>query len=592
MAFIHTNFLTGNDSTGNGSTSTPYKTVYKAVQVAASSDFIKVAGGQWSSNLSGTFTFTQNSNIINTSVSQVGTVLVDDILSFADGQFGFDKFHIKVTAVGASTITTVMFWSMATTTVSDVRRIETYHYSSSTATAFETWSTSDVQPTGRTGITISGGWSTDFTTQGGWTVIRRTGQTITTANSGNGFAFTYTGGGPGSGGLGQWGTDLIWDRFMAHTANLFAPTTNATGSSFAIKDLAFVKGVLTSSSSFYLGIWQADPLVPSVMYNSTPGAWTNMNAINANQANNTDRPSVFECDVWTTCSVTSAGTANSAQGASFGSTNTGEGTINQLNLKLRTDTVTSGDYVFYSLWSNAGNASAYYKSAVFYCNSPGTFYGFFGSFTQITDLELTGPFAAENGFYLQGTTYPGILQLTGKTVDSLKPMFQYYQGTLNYSLFNVALRSYNQFQIKDSEGLKTLDVYGNLYFKTGGNLKLHSGNHGSTNSSIYTSYKGSGVLERPTSEFTVSFTLKVDAGAEAEWDTLAVHYGALATNVITQALTPTDEFATYTMTIDPADYADWSSTPFPMYLGIRSKAANIYNSEVASYCYIQSVTIA
>lgn len=100
-----------------------------------------------------------------------------------------------------------------------------------------------------------------------------------------------------------------------------------------------------------------------------------------------------------------------------------------------------------------------------------------------------------------------------------------------------------------------------------------------------------GVLERPTTEFTVSFTLKVDAGAEASWDTLAVHYGALATNVITQALTPTDTFATYTMTIDPADYADWSSTPFPLYLGIRSKAANLYNSETASYCYIQSVTI-
>ena len=595
MAFIHTNFLTGNDSTGNGSTSTPYKTVYKAVQVAASNDFIKVAGGQWSSNLSGTFTFTQNSNVITTSVSQVGTVLVDDILSFADGQFGFDKFHIKVTAVAAGTITTVMYWSMATTTVSDVRRIETYHYSSSTTTALETWSTSDVQPTGRTGITISGGWSNDFTTQGGWTVVRRTGQTITTANSGNGFAFTYTGGGPGSGGLGQWGTDLIWDRFMAHTANLFSPTTNATGSSFAIKDLAFVKGILTSSSSFYLGIWQADPLLPSVIYNSTPGTWTNMNAINANQANNTDRPSVFECDVWTTCSTTTGTSANSSQGASFGSNNATtvlatEGTINQLNLKLRTDTVTSGDFVFYSTWLNAASGSAYYKSAVFYCNSPSTFYGVFSNFTQITDLELTGPFAAVSGFYLL-SSYPGLLQLTGKTFDSLKPMAQYYNVSYNYSLFAVAIRSYNNFQIKDSEGLKTMDAYGNLYFKTGGNLKLHSGNSGSTNSSILTAYKVLGVLERPTTEFTVSFTLKVDAGAEASWDTLAVHYGALATNVITQALTPTDEFATYTMTIDPADYADWSSTPFPLYLGIRSKTANLYNSETASYCYIQSVTI-
>jgi hypothetical protein len=137
--------------------------------------------------------------------------------------------------------------------------------------------------------------------------------------------------------------------------------------------------------------------------------------------------------------------------------------------------------------------------------------------------------------------------LTGKTIDSLKPMYQYYNASFNYPLLNVALRSYNSFQIKDSEGLKTLDYYGNLYFKTGGNLKLHSGNSGSTNNSVWTSYKVLGVLERPTTEFTVSFTLKVDAGAEASWDTLAVHYGALATNVITQALTPTDTFATYTI---------------------------------------------
>ena len=265
MAFIHTNFLTGNDTTGDGTTSLPYKTVYKAVQVAASNDFIKVAGGQWSSNLSGTFTFTQNSNVINTSVSQVGIVLVDDILSFDDGQFGFDKFHIKVTAVSASTITTVMFWSMATTTVSDVRRIETYHYSQSTTAVFETWSTTDVQPNGRTGITISGGWSNDFTTQGGWTVIRRTGQNISTANSGTGFAFTATGGG-----LGQWGTDLIWDRFMAHTAILWAPNTGSSGCSLAIKELAFVKGIPNNNQTVYLGIWQADPLVPSIIYNSTP----------------------------------------------------------------------------------------------------------------------------------------------------------------------------------------------------------------------------------------------------------------------------------------------------------------------------------
>ena len=595
MAFIHTNFLTGNDSTGDGTTGLPYKTVYKAVQVAASNDFIKVAGGQWSSNLSGTFTFTQGSNVVNTSVSQVGTVLVDDILSFDDGQFGFDKFHIKVTAVSAATITTTMFWSMETTTVSDVRKIETYHYSASTDTAFETWSTTDVQPAGRTGITISGGWSNDYTTQGGWTVVRRTGQAITVANSGIGFAFTATGGG-----LGQWGTDLIWDRFMAHTANLWAPNAGSSGCSLAIKEMALVKGVLNSSASVYIGLWQADPLVPSVIYNSTPGNFVNMSALNSSQTVNSDRPDVFECDVWSTISSNTAGSPNTTANPGFGMTSSQqrEGSINQLNLKFRQDTIPlfSSTFPYYSTVSlMAGSGAQYLKSLIYYCNTPGTLYYSLGNVTsQIQNIELLGPYADETGVFLATASGQFIVDLSQEaiTFDSIKPMLLYYYdanfvGPLNF----LCQTNLQAVQVRDSEGLKTVDSAGNLYFKTEGLLKIASGYSGSTNSSTLHAYKLIGVIEKPASPFTVSFTLKVDAGAEADWDTLAIQYGPNVNQVIEQALTPTDSFATYTMTIDPASYPEWAKFTFPVYFGIRSKAANLFTSEVQSYAYIQSVSI-
>ena len=596
MAFIHTNFLTGNDSTGNGSTSTPYKTVYKAVQVAVSNDFIKVAGGQWSSNLSGTFTFTQNSNVVNTSVSQVGTVLIDDILSFDDGQFGFDKFHIKVTAVTASTITTVMFWPMATTTVSDVRRIETYHYSASGVTAFETWSTTDVQPGGRTGITISGGWSNDFTTQTGWTVVRRTGSNILTANSGNGFAFTATGGG-----LGQWGTDLIWDRFMAHTANLWAPGTTSDGCSFALKEIALVKGSTTASQPRYVGMWQADPLVPSVIYNSTPGTTSAMNGMNYNAVLNTDRPDAFECDVWATVSATTAATVNLSAFPGFGmaSVESREGSINQINLKFRQDTIPaySTDFINYPITNQLlTQVGGYFKNLSYYCNVPGYLYLSQGFTTiQIQNMELLGPYAAQSGIVLQTNGGQWIVDLSqeGITFDSLKPMNSYYYNQSTVRPLNILCQTNLQtVQVRDIEGLKTVDAGGNVYFKTGGSLKIASGYSGSTNGSTLHAYKLIGVLEKPTTPFTVSFTLKVDAGAEASWDTLAVQYGPNTNQVVTQALSPTDTFATYTMTVDPATYSDWNKFSFPIYFGIRSKAANLYISEVQSYAYIQSVTLA
>jgi hypothetical protein len=602
MAFIHTNFLTGNDSTGDGSTGTPYKTVFKALGVAASSDFIKVAGGQWSSALAGTFTFTYDSNVVTTSVSQVGTVLVDDILSFEDGQFGFDRFHVKVLAVTAGNITTQLFWGLDTVTVSDVKRIQTYHYTTTGTTTFETQTSTNINPGGRTGITVSGGWSNDFTTQGGWTVVRRTAQPITGAPGPALFTPNFS----LYGALGAWNENLIFDKFLFENAIMWAVTgatsTVTTNSSFALGEIAFVRGRFSGNSqSGGFGIFQNNPAVPVKIYNTCSNGQLFLEACNAN--GNANRPEATKFEMWNTASSNTANNATTNDWG-FGMLSSGglDGSINQITLHYRSNYFTSGTSTNGSINSNSwGNSGGYYDAVNFYCNRP-TFFNILvgvGVF-QFDDINLLGAYANQSTLTLSPTgTTSGvnyqIITNTTSTIDSIKPGFT-ARGVLEGASATGAFNRITQgppsiVTVVDSEGLKTMDLYNNVYFKDNGNLKVGSSYSFSTNSSPYDVPKLIGVFEKPLVEFTVSFTLKVDAGAEGKWTKLLIQYGPNVNQVIEQALTPTDTFATYTMTVDPADYGDWTKFQFPIYLGIQARSANAYLSEAMTYCYIQSVTI-
>ena len=600
MANIHTNYLTGNDTTGDGSTSLPYKTVFKALAVASSSDFIKVAGGQWSSALAGDFTFTLNSNTVSTSVSQVGVVLVDDILSFEDGQFGFDKFHLKVTAVTAATITMAMWWAGPTITTNTVKRIETYHYSSSSAGgSFETQVDNSVQPGGRTGITISGGWSTDYTVQNGWTVMRRTGGNQSVVNGIAGFTFI-------SNGLGAWGTNLIWDRFLSHTqTSLFNMGSGTNPSSFAVKELAMVRGSFFQiSNAMGVGIFQADPLVPSKFYINNPNTTNATQYINASITALTSQPEVFECDIWATLSFFGTVNSNNAEVAGIGmfSRIGQEGSKNQMNLHVRQNVYTAGSVPANPCtFAWLGNGGIYVKKLNYYMNEPQPVplrFSQANQTIQIEDIELYGSGAAKSGLYNTLDLFPGqmIIDLSAeeKTIDSFKPGLgtiaanaASYEATLN----KLCQSNLSPVQVTDDDGLKTMDVFGNIYFKNNGDLKISSGSSYNTAAGSLYSYKMIGVIEKPTAEFTVTFTLKVDTGAEAKWDTLAVQYGPNVNQIVTQALTPTDDYDTYTITIDPGDYSDWNKFKFPIYFGIRAKTANTFLEETMTYAYIQYVSI-
>jgi hypothetical protein len=225
---------------------------------------------------------------------------------------------------------------------------------------------------------------------------------------------------------------------------------------------------------------------------------------------------------------------------------------------------------------------------------------------QIEDIEFFGSGASQSGFnFTYDVTGQIIIDLAAeaKTIDSFKPGVgnSFYSSfitgaTSGVSTLNrICQSNLTPTQITDVDGLKTMDIYNNIYFKDNGSLKVSSSTN-YWNSVLYAGgpvyvWKLIGVLDKPSTPFTVSFTLKVDAGAEADWDTLAVQYGPNVQHIVEQALTPTDAFATYTMTIDPASYTDWTKFKFPLYFGIRSRSANTYLSEAMTYAYIQSVSL-
>jgi hypothetical protein len=72
-------------------------------------------------------------------------------------------------------------------------KLSAFNYSSATTAAFENWNTTAIQPAGRTGITISGGWNSGFTSNvGGWTAVRRTGQGTSQGSGNNTTLFDVT----------------------------------------------------------------------------------------------------------------------------------------------------------------------------------------------------------------------------------------------------------------------------------------------------------------------------------------------------------------------------------------------------------------
>lgn len=165
MATWHTDYLLGNDTTGNGSAALPYKTIGKAFSVAAANDTVKVAGSTLSDVPGLTLTSQGGSSFIFTAnIDPTGLIAAGDVLSLTDPLWGADKFFFRVVSISGLNVT-LSSPSLPNVAMS-VRKFNQIHYATSTTgTIFE----SGTQPNN---IQLLGGWNSDFTLQNGWTVAR------------------------------------------------------------------------------------------------------------------------------------------------------------------------------------------------------------------------------------------------------------------------------------------------------------------------------------------------------------------------------------------------------------------------------------
>jgi len=202
MAIWYTDNINGNDTTGNGTIATPYKTINKAMTVGANNDEIRVAGSTFTA-LSGTITATSNgSTTWNTSVNQTGILNPGDIITVNDAEFGDQKFFYKVFSVGASSIVVDGAWNRTANVNLTFSRIAVASQQYYTTTASQTFE--NINIASKTQFIITGGWTSSFTAQDGWTVMNYHGATATAQS---GIGFTATSGAPA-------GTGMYIDRFM------------------------------------------------------------------------------------------------------------------------------------------------------------------------------------------------------------------------------------------------------------------------------------------------------------------------------------------------------------------------------------------
>jgi hypothetical protein len=170
MANWYTDNIAGNDTTGNGTIATPYKTIKKAYEVAANDDTINVAGSGWSA-VTGTVTpVTFGGTTLTTSTNLVSELPVGTLISVKDtAGFGNRKIIYKVNSINATTITLNGGQYIEPGVNYEIEKVTTNYYTTTlTATVFEDMTLGAYE---KSGIQIEGGWVDNFTAQTGITAM-------------------------------------------------------------------------------------------------------------------------------------------------------------------------------------------------------------------------------------------------------------------------------------------------------------------------------------------------------------------------------------------------------------------------------------
>ena len=315
MATIHTNYLTGNDTTGNGSTATPYKTISKALNVAANNDLVKVAGGELQQVTGlGTVTTTTRGTTIATSQSLTSQFVVGDLIfinTSANDGFPIISNGLVITAITATTITlnTNSACHFKAGTYTEFYKFSAYHYSATVATTtFEVPTTITA-----TTVTVEGGWDATFTTQIGWTAVKANG-------------------------LGNINFFNAWTNFIkpniVFNKFIFAGVTgafNGNTSSIGINEVAFFA---CTNNTNLIGNSNFGVYAPSSIGYTTIYAYGS--AINGSWNGSANKPTTLNLKQWITAASSTTNTQNIKAGYASGEGSTLGTSIKSLEVNWRT----------------------------------------------------------------------------------------------------------------------------------------------------------------------------------------------------------------------------------------------------------------
>lgn len=579
MATIHTNYLTGNDTTGDGSASLPYKSIYKAAQVVASNDLIKVAGGQFV-QLAGTVATTARATTFSTSADLTGSLAIKDIIAIdtesVDG-WEKEKTLFTVTGITSTTITITGQSTYFKSGIYNIYKLDTIHYASTITTGSLEGLPA---PLTYTNVTVSGGWNSDFTVQHGWTAANFG----TTGSGVNADLFVL------SGVISK--DALIFDRFICANGG-FAGSSSS--SNITVDTVTFVNTSRSFGTSNF-GVWAPTTKGYTTIITcsaSATGTW--------NGAGN--RPDSLRLVQWisgNTISNTLKVGTNNTFGQAAGPTirtdeahwrSAGAGTNINSNSPLYFSSTWGDVYIDYLKIYLTGTD---YLIPLFNFPTSGVLdnaYKYIGNVDTVVIGSNCG-ITPNQTIDVNTTPYyaPFLVNRTSGPLDQLDWIVFGQRGSVQQWYKTASTSIWG----KDTEGQKVINNDGIVkyadptQYATGTN-SLRMRILPNINNTWFNAYTCA-TLAKPASSFTL--TIKAKASKTVTVDSTRLIYGAADTQEAALAgMTLTTSWQDFTFTVDPTSYSTWNLGDD----GLMTIMLRIYSSQTApgsnDYIWIDSVTV-
>lgn len=571
MATLHTNFLTGNDISGNGTAGSPYKTVNKALQVAIDGDLVKVAGGEIQS-IAGTVTAsTLRATTITTSIDltsqfSTGDVIYIDTTSIDGFPLVASGFVINAITSNQISLNTNTPWSLPIGTY-NIAKFSTYHYvASSNSQTLETISSFTA-----TNVTVEGGWNSDFTTQIGWTACK------TGSFTGVSF-FNFTN-------LSK--QNVVFNRFMSCTAGLFMGNTSQIG----VNEVAVYNVFNGAFGSSNFSIYNPSPVGFTTIYSVG-------SQIDQTYNGGSTRPTTLNLKQW----VTSGGAANrSALKVGFSGTSGNiSPNVRTLEAYWRSTNNTSTNVAAYAPINSAGDV---------FIDDLNMFIGG-GTITPITNnslgdsafkyianLDVTS-IDSNNNYITPGpTSLRDLIININRTAANIESLPWTFYGTKNptETLYNT-MRPW--VWCKDTDGQKVISQDGipkwadTVTYSTGSNslrFKLIRGTVGETYKYV------AAILNKPTSTGNLTCTARVRASKSLTLSQIDVLYGnssAAYQNPIPSTYSIGTNWQDITFTIN-GGVSDWNlANDGLMQIMFSFAGTQVTSASEVVYFWVDSITVA